>query len=589
MAQKETYRLSINGIICSCILLFFNPILSGCSSMQSDFLVPQNPIIWSDVPDPSVIRIDDTYYMSSTTMHMNPGVPIMKSDDLVNWEIVNYVYDILSENDALQLNNENAYGRGSWASSLKFHEDTFYLATFSYTTNKTYIFQTDDIESGTWERFTIDSVYHDPSLFFENGRAFLIYDTSDIRIIELTADAKAIKDNGIDQVLIPEADAIAGDNFFVPAEGAQLQIIDGTYYVSLITWPRESMRTQLIYRSESLLGDYTGRIALQYEGIAQGGFIDTPAGDWYAFIFQDNGSVGRTPYLVPVSWEDNWPVLGISGAVPQTLDIHTEAHGISGIVASDEFDQPPDEARTTSHSILKGLPLVWQWNHNPVEKYWSLTARPGFLRLINGKVDSSILDTQNTLTQRTFGPECTGTVLMDISNMKNGDYAGLGALQEHYGFIGVKMAENEKYVVMAKGNSESFDEIKNIPIDQDSVYLKTSFDFNNRNDEAYFYFSLDGENWHQAGNSLSMNYTLPHFMGYRFALFNYATEIGGGYVDFDYFRIDGTLFDTQATSSANPDEYQLNKINPHNNIIKTNNAYTLFRNQLTGKINLMNY
>lgn len=553
MDPKNTYRFNMDCIRCSCILLFCIPVFFGCSFEQSDSLVPQNPVIWSDVPDPSVIRIDDTYYMTSTTMHMNPGVPIMKSDDLINWEIVNYVYDVLAENDALQLNNENAYGQGSWASSLKYHEETFYLATFSYTTNNTYIFQTDDIESGSWERFTINSVYHDPSLFFENGRAFLIYDTSDIRIIELTPDAKAIKEDGIDQILIPEADAIASDDFFVPAEGAQLQKINGHYYVSLITWPKESMRTQLIYRAENLLGDYTGRIALQYEGIAQGGFIDTPDGDWYAFIFQDNGSVGRTPYLVPVKWEDNWPILGEDGVVPKTLNIDAKTKDISGIVDSDEFGLPSNEARTTSHSNLNGLPLVWQWNHNPVEEFWSLTARPGFLRLINGNIDSSILNTQNTLTQRTFGPESTGTVLMDISNMKNGDYAGLGAFQENYGFIGVAMTDDEKYVVMAKGNSESFDEMENILIDQDNVYLKASFDFNDRNDEAYFYYSLDGEEWYQAGSSLSMNYTLPHFMGYRFALFNYATKTAGGYVDFDFFRVDDALFIPQS-EHKNTDE-----------------------------------
>ncbi len=109
----------------------------------------RNPIIWADVSDPSVIRVGDAYYMSSTTMHMNPGVPIMKSSDLVDWKTVNYAYDILANNDAMNLRNgQDAYGRGSWASSLRYHDDTFYVVTFSYTTGKTHIYQTDDIENG---------------------------------------------------------------------------------------------------------------------------------------------------------------------------------------------------------------------------------------------------------------------------------------------------------------------------------------------------------------------------------------------------------------------------------------------------------
>ncbi len=94
-----------------------------------------NPIIWADVPDCAVIRVGDTYYMSSTTMHLSPGLPIMKSKDLVNWRIVSYAYDTLGDNDALTLQNgKNAYGAGSWASSLRYHNGTFYVSTFSSTT-----------------------------------------------------------------------------------------------------------------------------------------------------------------------------------------------------------------------------------------------------------------------------------------------------------------------------------------------------------------------------------------------------------------------------------------------------------------------
>src|SRR5512140_1991669 len=103
----------------------------------------RNPILWADVPDIAVIRVGDTYYMSSTTMHMSPGLPIMKSKDLVNWQLISYAYDTLGDNDALTLQNgKNAYGAGSWASSLRYHDGTYYVSTFSSTTGKTHVYKT---------------------------------------------------------------------------------------------------------------------------------------------------------------------------------------------------------------------------------------------------------------------------------------------------------------------------------------------------------------------------------------------------------------------------------------------------------------
>src|SRR5699024_5401133 len=219
-----------------------------------------------------------------------------------------------------------------------------------------------------------------------------------------------------------DAKNVAGDRFYVPAEGAHIQKINGYYYVSLISWPAGKGRTQLTYRSDSLLGKYTGKVSLQHNGIAQGGLIDTPDGDWYGFLFKDHGSVGRIPVLVPVKWKNNWPVYGINGGVPGQLHIQAEDKGICGIVSSDEFTgEAGSEHYNDETSILSGLSLVWQWNHNPDPDHWSLNERPGYLRLTNAELDTSFVETRNTLTQRTFGPRCTGTVLMDTKNMKDGD------------------------------------------------------------------------------------------------------------------------------------------------------------------------
>src|SRR3954462_997867 len=129
----------------------------------------QNPIIYADVPDMSMVRVGDTYYMSSTTMHMSPGVPIMRSKDLVNWQLVNYAYDSLASMDELNLSNgKSTYGMGSWASSLRYHNGIYYVTTFAHTTGKTYIDTTRNIEKGPWEEVSFKPAYHDHSLFFDD-------------------------------------------------------------------------------------------------------------------------------------------------------------------------------------------------------------------------------------------------------------------------------------------------------------------------------------------------------------------------------------------------------------------------------------
>lgn len=498
----------------------------------------QNPIIHADVPDMSMIRVDDTYYMSSTTMHMSPGVPIMKSKDLANWEIINYAYDTLADVDALNLDNDkNAYGSGSWASCIRYHNDTYYVSTFAGTTNKTYIYSTKDIENGPWEKITFSPSYHDHNIFFDDyGKIYMIWGVGRLMMIELKDDLSGVKE-GTERVLIENASEPAGDNIGLPAEGSQLFKVNGKYYLFNITWPRGGMRTVIIHRADKITGPYESRLALQDRGIAQGGLIDTPSGDWYAYLFRDYGSVGRIPYLAPVRWEDGWPVLGVDGKVPDELNLPASKGLIPGIVASDDFKRKKGEP---------DLPLVWQWNHNPDNEFWTVNRRKGFLRLKTRRVDEHFLQAKNTLTQRTIGPECTGSTLINVSNMKEGDFAGLALLQKKYGMVGVKFENGTKKIAMVSAQTEEPVEIESLPLQQETVYLKAECDFRDRNDVADFYYSLNGKKWIKIGSQLNMEYTLPHFMGYRFGLFNYATKTTGGYIDFNWFRIKPNL-----TSAAN--------------------------------------
>jgi len=292
------------------------------------------------------------------------------------------------------------------------------------------------------------------------------------------------------------------------------------------------MRTVLVHRADKITGPWEGKVAFQDQGVAQGGMIDTPDGRWFAYLFQDHGSVGRIPYIVPLKWENGWPAIGVNGKLPESIDLPVSKGLMPGIVASDEFNRKKGEP---------ALPLVWQWNHNPDNNLWSTTQRKGYLRLTTGRIDTTFLQARNTLTQRTFGPVSSGITSIDITNMKEGDFAGLVLLQKKFGQVGVKFINGVKSIVMVNGESRRPIEAQSVQLTQKTVYLKAECDFRNKTDIAYFFYSLDGKSWTPIGSQLKMEYSMPHFMGYRFGLFNYSTKTPGGFVDFDYYRIEDKI------------------------------------------------
>ncbi|MDQ0112578.1 glycoside hydrolase family 43 protein [Paenibacillus harenae] len=497
-----------------------------------------NRIIWADVPDPSVIRVGSTFYMVSTSMHSMPGCPIMKSDNLLDWELVNYVYDTFEDNDAHNLlDGKGIYGKGSWAASLRYNEGIFYVCFSSLDMNQFYIYTTIDIEKGKWERNVIQGLHHDPSMLFDDdGRVFVFHGNGDIRITELTADATALKPDGINQLLLETE----REGIMLRAEGCHAYKINGYYYLFFIDWPKvgNKRRRQLCYRSLNLLGPYERKLMLddhmdyRNNGIAQGGLIDTQDGDWYTMLFQDHGAVGRMPCVLPVAWENDWPVLGQDGRAPQTFEVKLPSTSPKPLVISDEFDYD-----------MNRLALNWQWNHNPDPDNWSVTERSGHLRLTTGHLANGVEFARNTLTQRTEGPACIGTTVLDIANMQPGDRAGLVALQYVFGSVGIQVDDNgERYVAMSVNGradgSEGETTIERARYEGARIYLQIECQFDNgdREDIARFRYSSDGENWHSIGGPLQLHYKLEHFMGYRFGLYNYATKQTGGFVDYDYFR-----------------------------------------------------
>ena len=526
-------------MISKTFILFLSLIIS-----ISTFTV-HNPVIWADVPDIDIIRVEDTYYMVSTTMFYTPGAPIMKSKDLASWEICNYVYDTLADSPKHNLqNNEHDYSRGQWAASLRYKSGTFYVFFASLGTGKSYLFQTDDIENGKWKRSEINGVYHDASMLLDdNGKNYLVFGSGEIKIKELNAELTNFANGAQERTLFKTGlSGLAG-------EGSHILKIKDYYYIFIIAWPNGSGRIELAYRSKNLFGPYEGKTVLNSgvgtygSGAAQGAIIDTPDGKWYGYVFQDHGGVGRIPIFTPMTWVDDWPMMGVNGKVPINLELEGTYTGNS-LAKSDDFDYGENK-----------LALEWQWNHNPDNKSWSVTERKGFLRLTNNNMAKHLLNARNTLTMRTEGPACSGFIKMDVSNMKPGDFAGLSAFQFNYGQIGVRVGDDgKKKIYMAKnggyGGNNNIDNsrdaiVKEVDLNGDEVYVKVDFKFNNVDnnfncgnniDKANFFYSLDGSSWTKLGDEIGMPYDLKMFTGYKFGIYSYPTKNLGGYVDIDSFN-----------------------------------------------------
>lgn len=500
-------------------------LLSGVATQSATVT---NPILWVDVPDISIVRVDKKYYMSQTTMHMTPGVPIMESDDMVQWRTVGYCYSTLANNDALNLlNGKNAYGAGSWASSIRHKNGTFYVLVPSNTTGRNHLYSAKDVR-GPWKETLLPGA-HDPSLVLDDdGRNYVVSGSGNIQLVELNADLSGVKPGGVNKRIITEAHAVTGITTGLGAEGSQVLKKDGYYYIFHICWPTGKQRTVIGHRSKSIEGPYEGKVLLQSQGVAQGSVLQMVDGSWMGYLFQDNGSVGRSPWLVPVTWVDGWPVFnnGVapsSFSLPSLTKINQPVVGSpagTGIVTSDDFTSTK-------------LPLEWQINHNPDNANWSLTQRPGFFRIRTGRVEANVLLARNTLTMRSFGPKSSGRVSLDVGGLKDGDVAGLLALQARYGYVGVKRSGASNAIVMVNAGTE----VASVPLVQSKVFLRIDMDFTNRTDKATFFYSTDSLAWKQIGNTLQMTYDLDHFMGYRFGLFNYGTKSPGGIADFDWFEI----------------------------------------------------
>ena len=490
-----------------------------------------NPVMWGDWPDPDIIRVGDDFYFISTSMHYVPGCPIAKSKDLVNWQMAGYAVNRYDEDPRYDMNGGTLYLNGSWANTLRYHNEKFYVGfctPYGLGTEKGHfsICVADKIE-GPWKRTIFPEYLYDPGLFFDDdGRVYVVHGQGTLYLTELASDALSVKEEKI-KIWDKPIETPKGSTFPYPAggmEGSHMYKINGYYYITCPAGGTEGW--QMCLRSKNITGPYESKIICQDEstypnnGLHQGGMVQLKNGDWWFIIMQDRGTIGRVPNLLPVTWIDGWPMLGENGkgiVTDKKPDVGS-TYPISIPATSDEFNSPKPG-------------LQWQWNHNPDDSRWSLTERKGYLRIKASRANN-LENARNTLTQRVQGPASQATIEMDVSRLKDGNIAGLAVFQLPYAFVAVKQEGNLKKIIMENENVV-VDSVSNF--NGKKVWFRA--DVTHVGFTASFSYSFDGRKFIPIGNKLKMGLGWA-WTANRFALFNYSTKETGveGIADFNWVR-----------------------------------------------------
>jgi len=515
--------MKINKLLLFVVFLFCNTVVN--SQNTNDSWISDNgdgtftnPILWGDWPDPDIIRVGDEYYFVSTSMHFVPGCPVLKSKDLVNWEMSGYAVSQYDEDEKYDMHGGTMYLNGSWASTIRYHKGLFYVGFCTPYGNPDGNFSicTAKDPAGPWKRTIFPEYLYDPGLLFDDdGKVYVAHGQGTLYITELNEDALSVK---------TEKREIFSKSCYPYLEGCHFYKIDGKYYI-LASYGGTGGK-QVCLRSDNIYGPYESKIVIddysnfKGNGLHQGGMLQLKNGDWWFMVMQDRGAQGRTPNLEPVKWVDGWPMLGEEGkgVVTYTKPTINSKCSIRTPATSDDFSSDK-------------LGLQWQWNHNPNNTKWSLKERPGYLRLKAEKAsDNSIVTARNTLTQRLQGPSCEGSTEMDVRGMKDGDVAGLCVFQNPYSYVAIKQQDGLKKIIMVN-NGDVIETVDNFKGDR--IWLKAKA--NCIVDSAIVFYSLNGNDYEPIGNSLKMHFAGWWWTGYRFGLFNYSENKSGGYVDFNQF------------------------------------------------------
>ena len=521
-----------------------------------------NPLFYDEFSDPDIIRVGEDYYLAGTTMHSVPGLVVLHSKDLVNWEFSSYCFDRFDDSDDFNLRNgKEAYGQGIWAPAIRYHNGKFYI--FSNINGHGLQVYISDSAKGPWKHHQIKGDIYDLSVLFDDdGKIYAIHKYGNVTVTELKPDLSGPVE-GSSKVVIPEGNAMG--------EGHHIYKINGMYYI--LSADYSPMGRMQCARSKSIWGPYETCVISERESfgysaawtvnnvglgrpvpedgfkfknnkpsdetlicstIHQGGIVQAPDGKWWGVSMQDFNAVGRTVCLSPVTWVDGWPYFGLEknlGRSPRTWFKPNDV--IKTPVAT--YDRCDDFSGKTFKPI-------WQWNHNPNDKMWSLNReRKGWLRL-HSMPAKQLLWAKNSLTQRAIGPVSYTSVKLDASKLKAGDEAGLGAINMPYASLGV--VKTDKGLALRCYDQNTNKEVVK-PLDKRVVWLRLWGDYDKS--QLQYSYSLDGKNWENIGGQMISPYQLKTFQGVRVALYAFNKKnVNGGVADFDNFKVEEPMADRTA-------------------------------------------
>jgi beta-xylosidase len=506
-----------------------------------------NPLFYDEFSDPDIIRVGDDYYLTGTTMHTMPGLPILHSRDLVNWDFVAYACRELDLGPAYHLQGGEIYGQGIWAPCFRYHNGTYYIFT-NVNGRKTQLFRATK-PTGPWTQTDLGGTYHDLSVLFDDdGKIYIVWDYNETKFAQLKPDLSGIIPE-TKRVLIPAGSGMG--------EGAHFYHINGHYYIFSANY--DPMCYEVVARADHPEGPYTVTTTSAEESFGlgagwrlhgkpdpkqplqlaaphpdqigsmamhQGGIVQTQSGEWWGLSMMDHNSVGRLVCLSPITWKNDWPFFGLPGNLTRSP--------LTWIKPKTGFTSEPHAPYERSDTFAEAeLKPIWQWNHAPDPTHWSLTEKPGALRL-HAAPAKDFWTARNSLTQRAIGPESIATVEIDASGLTIGDVSGLALLNLPYAWIGV--AKSEKGAALTWFD-QTRGETKSMPLSTTHLWLRVHCNFDT--EKGTFSYSSDGNHFESFGEELTLVFQLKTFQGVRFALFNYNTGASdGGAADFSNFTVD---------------------------------------------------
>ena len=499
----------------------------------------KNPIIHADYSDPDAIKVGDDYYMIASSFNHVPGLPILHSKDLVNWQLIGHA---LLKQPPFDHFSKVQHGAGVWAPTIRYHNNEFYI----YYPDPDYgIFLTKAKNIlGPWTDPVLVEAGKgliDPCpLWDDDNKVYLVHAYAGSRagiksiivVKQMNSDGTKTMDDGVMVYDGHEKDATI--------EGPKFYKRNGYYYIFA---PAGGVSTgwQTVLRSKNIYGTYERKIVMDQgttniNGPHQGAWVTTQTGEDWFLHFQDKDAYGRVVHLQPIKWINDWPVIGIdkdADGKGEPVIVYKKpnvgiTYPINTPVESDEFNLPK-------------LGLQWQWQANP-QTGWAFPTANGNLRMFSVYQPDSInnlWNLPNILAQKLPAEEFVARLKVTFNPKFNDERFGLIMFGADYAYISLEKKQDAMYVVCKenikadKNNAET--EISKFPVSGNDFYLQVTVQ---KGAVCYFSFSEDGKEFTTIAKPFAAK--PGRWVGAKIGMFCLRNNItnDAGFADVDWFRID---------------------------------------------------